>query len=345
MRRTLERLFLSAGLLAGISLVTPGCTAMDPAGDKAPGADLSSGKFDGSLEIVDQGPLTLSESVSATLEENIAHSWTFELTGPADVSFTTTGDDGLDTVVYLLDGETELDSDDDGGAGYFSNLAVALDAGTYNITVGGYNNTQTGSFNLASTCAGEGCGEGVEPADPWDPARDVNLHNVVFSDAATTPEMFTRADAGFVSLSSPEWWQRWSGGATQSFSWNEGTDYGKRCGQASAIRLQAIWEHEVVVDGEVTYPGQEAFEALRDGSGWSRTMYNWTEDVSEGGRASFSPATMWAWRTGAIKFINVVRPDGSCDLPTLGLVQDFVETCLARAASNDGEIQGCRASL
>jgi hypothetical protein len=148
-----------------------------------------------------------------------------------------------------------------------------------------------------------------------------------------------------VSLSTPEWWQRWSGGATQSFSWSEGSDYGKRCGQASAIRLQAIWEYaETSEDGTVGHPGREAFEALLEGSGWGGTMYNWTEDFSGGGRPSFSPATMWAWRTGAVKWINVVHPDGSCDLPTLDLVQRFSATCLEQASHEDGAIEGCQAS-
>ena len=73
-------------------------------------------------------------------------------------------------------------------------------------------------------------------------------------------------------------------------------------------------------------------------------MYNWTEDVSQGGYPVFSPASMWAWRTSAIKWINVVHPDGSCDLPTLDLVESFVDRCVAQAEREDGSIQGCRAS-
>ncbi|MEM9861907.1 MAG: hypothetical protein AAF938_09845 [Myxococcota bacterium] len=315
---------------------------------KAPAAPLASGKADGSLEIVDQGPIALGEDAGEDLAPDLAHSWTFELTEAQTVRFTTSGAERVDTVLYLTQGEAELATDDDGGEGLFSNLEADLEAGTYEIVVGGYANRQTGSFALQTACVT--CGtDPVEPVDPpedaWALARDVNLMNVAFTDATETPDSFERADADFVRLSGPEWWQRWSGGATQSFNWSEGTDFGKRCGQASAIRLEAIWNYEETdADGNVTRPGREAFERLRDVSNWRGTMYNWTEDISEGGRASFSPASMWAWRTSAIKWINVVHADGSCDLPTLGLVQDFSRICSAEAEGNDGEFQGCLAS-
>ncbi len=180
-------------------------------------------------------------------------------------------------------------------------------------------------------------------ADLWEMAKDVNLHNVPFGPATPIPEEYTRPDGiDPVSLSTPEWWQRWSGGFTQSFSWSEGTDFGKRCGVASAIRLQSIMEH-VAEDGST--PGKVAIDNLLESTGWSGTMYNWTEDISESttGRGSFNTGSIWAWRTGAIKWINIVREDGSCDLPTLELVQQFSESCIAEAT--DGEIEGCSHSL
>jgi hypothetical protein len=192
---------------------------------------------------------------------------------------------------------------------------------------------------MTTSCSGEACGG--DTTDPWALAKDVNLHHVAFTDATPIPDQWSRPQGTSpVSLSSPEWWQRWSGGATQSFSWDEGSDYGKRCGVASGVRLQAIMEHKV---GDA-FPGREAFERLIEGSGWSGTMYNWTEDVSEGGFPVFQPATIWAWRTGAIKWINVVNADGSCDLPTLDLVERYVDKCLAQAERDGGEIQGCRLS-
>jgi hypothetical protein len=284
--------------------------------------------------------LPWATEVGAELRPGLGHSWGVELTAPSRVTFET-GGDAIDTVLYLSDADAnELAVDDDGGPDRLSLLEAELEAGSYVVSVLGYDDAETGAFTLVGRCAGEGCGGDpeppVDPEDPWAPAKDITRMRVTFDDRTPIPESFTRADGiSPLSLSSPEWWQRWSGGATQSFSWDAGTDYGKRCGQASAIRLQAIWESD---------EGRAAFTALLDGSGWGGTMYNWTEDVSQGGHPVFSPATMWAWRTGAVKWINVVHPDGSCDLPTLDLVQRFSETCLAQAARDDGAIQGCRAS-
>jgi len=312
---------------------------------------------------VDAGALTFAPT-DGEIASDTALAYALELGGPAVVSLATEAE-GVDTMLFVREGETLLDEDDDGGEGLLSRLEIALDAGTYTVVVGGWGEA-AGAFTLHASCEGEGCPEApepmepepmepepmepeptepepMEPEDPWALARDVNLHNVAFTDATPIPESYTRAsDTGPVSLSGPEWWQRWSGGATQSFSWSQGTDYGKRCGQANAIRLEALWHHEEIdAEGNVTRPGRDAFEAILDGSGWRGTMYNWTEDVSEGGWPSFRSASMWAWRTGAIKFVNVVHEDGSCDLPTLELLQDFADACLP---ADDGEIQGCRAS-
>jgi len=313
------------------------------AGSKTGGVpDIDTGKADGTLEVEERGETTIGASLEGHIVGGRAHQWTFTLADPTTVTFLTSGD--VDTVLYLHDDEGELAMDDDGGEGLLSRLEVPLEAGAYRVTVALYGNRGEGDFGLDSSCAGEGCGGAA--TDPWALARDVNLHHVEFTEATPIPESYARAEGTSpIWLSSPEWWQRWSGGATQSFSWSEGSDYGKRCAQANAIRLEALWTYEETLeDGTVVYPGREAFEDLIDGSGWSGRMYNWTEDVSEGGWAAFSPATMWAWRTGTVKFINVVHPDGSCDLPTLDLVQRFSETCLAQAEREDGAIQGCRAS-
>lgn len=335
-------------LIPALILMLTGCMA---AADKGPAPDLAAGKADGTTEVVDNGPLAFGEDVVSDVREGLAQEWSFTLAAPAQVTFETAAgpDGGTDTILYLFDAEGELDVDDDGGPGLYSVIDQALEAGDYRVAVAGYGSSE-GDFTLSARCAGEGCDgepvEPVEPSDPWAAARDVHTMHVEFDETTPIPEYYERPQGiSPISLSSPEWWQRWSGGATQSFSWSEGTDYGKRCGQASAIRLQAIVEYEEMgEDGEMHRPGQEAFDALRDGSGWRGTMYNWTEDVSEGGWPAFSPASMWAWRTGAIKWINVVNEDGSCDLPTLDLVQRFSETCLEQAARDDGEIQGCRAS-
>jgi hypothetical protein len=342
-------------LSLALPLLAAGC--MSPTAKVDPLPDVAAGKADGSLEVVDNGPVVFGEDHVGDVEPGLAQAWSFELSGPAELRFETAAgaEADVDTVVHVHEAEgLERAVDDDGGPGLYSDLSLPLEAGRYRVTVTGYGRA-VGTFALRAACEGEGCGgeapvapvAPVPPEDPWALARDVDRMHVEFTEETPIPERYARPEGTSpVSLSSPEWWQRWSGGETQSFSWSVGTDFGKRCGQASAIRLQAIWEHEVVdaETGETRRPGREAFEALLDGSGWRGTMYNWTEDVSEGGFPVFSPASMWAWRTGAIKWIHVVHPDGSCDLPTLGLVQDFAERCLAQAAREDGEIQGCRAS-
>ena len=304
-----------------------GCAATT---EKVP-TELVSGKADDSLEYVDQGPVTFDQEVNFSLAPNMVNTFSLELDTDSEISLKTTSTDRLDTLLYVLQGEDEVAMNDDSD-GLLAALTVPLSAGSYTIVVAGYQHSQEGSVGLV---ASGGASDPGPVDDGFELARDVNLHHVEFDETTAIPESFERQDAGFVRLGSPEWWQRWSGGHTQSFNWSLGTDFGKRCGQASAIRLAAIY-----ADPE----GKEAFDALAEGSGWSGTMYNWTEDISEGGRASFSPASMWAWRTSAVKFINVVHPDGSCDLPTLQLVKDFSETCLSRAENSDGEIQGCRAS-
>jgi len=305
--------------------------------------DLTAGKADGSLNVETRGALTMGVEETGHLTDGQAHQFSFELTEVTVVSFETAGE-GVDTVLYLHDDEGELAVDDDGGEGLLSSLDIPLDAGRYQVTVTLYAGSPDGDYTLRSSCDGAGCSGTI--TDPWALARDVNLHHVAFTDATPIPESYARAVGTTpVGLSSPEWWQRWPGGATQSFSWGAGSAFGQRCAQASAIRLEAIMAHQVTAeDGTTSRPGAEAFERLIAGSGWSGSMYNWTEDISEGGYPSFSPATMWAWRTGTVKFINVVHPDGSCDLPTLDLVERFSETCLAQAELEDGAIQGCSAS-
>ncbi len=325
-------------LILGLSGVF-GCAAEQASSDKGALPDVGAGKADGSLETVPMGEITFGEPVAATLEEGTIQEWELRLSSDAEVTLATTGG-SIDTVLYLSGEAGPLDEDDDGGEGRLSSLQVNLGAGSYTVGVTLYPGTPGGDFSLVADCAGDGCV--VTPADPYAPAWDVSQMHVTFAPDAPFPESYQRAEAGFVRHGGPEWWQRWPGGRTQSFGWSNGTAIGQRCAQASAHRLEAIWNYEEVsADGETTYPGQEAFEALRDGSGWGGGMFNWVEDISEGGRPAFSPAALWAWRTGTVKWVIIAYEDGSCDLPTLYLVQRFSTTCLEQAAREDGAIQGC----
>lgn len=347
-------------LVAPVAFLSLAVGCMGAEGKSEPAVDPAAGKADGSFEYVNNGPIAFGERYLSILEPRVVQEWSFELTNAAEVEFITRAApdsyDRPDTVLRLFGVEDRLlGTDDDGAEGRFSALSMALDAGYYRVTVAGYSIRTLGVFELSAECTGEGCPDAapvdpeepeppVEPADPWILARDVHQTRVAFTDETPIPDSYDRPrNIGAVGLSTPEWWQRWSGGATQSFRWSEGTDYGRRCGQASGVRLQAIWNYEELdASGEVTRPGRHAFQALLDGSGWGGMLYNWTEDVSQGGYPVFSTATLWAWRTGAVKWINVVRPDGSCDLPTLSLVQSFAERCLAQAEREGGAIEGCR---
>lgn len=322
-----------------------GCASIAPA-DAPPSPRPAGGKLDGTTETVAHGALAFDEEQGAELAAGVAHAWTLSLAEPAEVSLATTvAWDDLDTVLYVHDAAgTEVARDDDGGEGRASAVTVSLAEGDHTVTVVGFDEAAVGPFTIVARCVA--CARTEPAADPWAGARDVHAHRVAFDESTPIPAAYTRpSGVSPVSLSSPEWWQRWSGGVTRSFAWDAGSDYGKRCGVASALRLEAIHAHEETgEDGETRRPGRDAFEALLSGSGWRGTMYNWTEDVSAGGRPIFSGATMWAWRTTGVKFVHVVHPDGSCELPTLGLVQEFSERCLSRAAAGGGEIQGCRAT-
>lgn len=172
----------------------------------------------------------------------------------------------------------------------------------------------------------------AEPADPWAPARDVDLAHVVFAADLAAPERYTYPSADGFNLSGTEFWQKWSGGHNPTYSYSEGTEPGRRCMQASAIRFETI----------MADPPEELV-ALREGSNWSGSFFNWNDDYAEADWGDASGGRLWAWRTGLIKWISQTARDGSCYLPTRDMVRRAAVTCLATGESSDGEIQGCSA--
>ena len=97
MKRRFERLILSAALVVG---------ACATEASKAPAdSDLRSGKADGTLEIIEEGPLALGTSVEATLEANLGFSWTVTVDAAAELNFETSGDEGLDTIITVQDAD------------------------------------------------------------------------------------------------------------------------------------------------------------------------------------------------------------------------------------------------
>jgi len=172
-------------------------------------------------------------------------------------------------------------------------------------------------------------------ADPYAEARDVTKLHVTFPDGTAAPTSYDYPEGGEFNLGGTEFWQKWSGGHNPTYSFSEGTDAGRRCMQASAIRFEEIMKD----------PPADLVTLNAD-TNWSGSFFNWNDDYSE--PTLFGDARgprLWAWRTGLIKWISQTAKDGSCFLPTRDLVERAAKACLDTATRNaNGEIQGCSAS-
>ena len=170
------------------------------------------------------------------------------------------------------------------------------------------------------------------PADPFAQARDVTLHKITFPDGTVAPTDYAYPDGNGFSLGGTEFWQKWSGGHNPTYSFDEGTDKGRLCMQASAIRFTTI-----MADA----PAE--LKELNEKTSWSGSFFNWNDDYSgEGAYGDASSARLWAWRTSLVKWISQTAKDGSCYLPTRAMVVAAATKCLATGAANAGEIMGCR---
>ena len=172
--------------------------------------------------------------------------------------------------------------------------------------------------------------EPVEEIDPYADARDVTKHKVVFADDVVAESYsYPSVSTGF-GLGGTEFWQKWAEGHNPTYSFSEGTAFGKRCMLASAIRFQAIMAEP-----------PEALIRLRDDSKWSGRFFNWNDDYSQSEWGDGRSARLWAWRTSLVKWISQTNQDGSCYLPTLEHVEALAENCTSYSNRRDGEIQGC----
>jgi hypothetical protein len=165
--------------------------------------------------------------------------------------------------------------------------------------------------------------------DIYADARDVTKPLVVFPAGAVAPTSYDYPSADGFSMGGTEFWQKWSGGKNPTYSFGEGTDAGRMCMQASAIRFETIMKD----------PPAELVK-LRDETNWSGSFFNWNDDYSDPSAwGDGSAARLWAWRTTLIKWISQTKKDGSCLVPTRELVIKAAVSCLERGA----EIQGCSA--
>ena len=175
------------------------------------------------------------------------------------------------------------------------------------------------------------CAEAVAET-PWKEVYDLELGQVRLPDDLEAPVQYPRPSVSDVGLGGTEFWQKWSGGENPTFNYSLGSDYGRRCMVAAALRFQLI-----MID-----PPDSILE-LKASTNWMGSFFNWVDDF--GGPnpwGSASGAKLWAWRTGLIKWISQAAADGSCFLPTYSQVEGLATDCLARGSYNGGEIQGCR---
>lgn len=169
-------------------------------------------------------------------------------------------------------------------------------------------------------------------ADPYAEARDVTKAHISFPAGTPAPTSYDYPDGGEFNLGGTEFWQKWTGGHNPTYNFEDGTDAGRRCMQAAAIRFETI-----MADA----PAE--LVKLNADTSWGGSFFNWNDDYSDPtAYGDASGARLWAWRTGLIKWISQTAKDGSCFLPTREMVIEAATACLATGASNAGEIQGCR---
>ena len=221
-------------------------------------------------------------------------------------------------------------------------LAAGCDEGTKDMDgagnaggkADGFGETDTGETDTGETDTGE-TDTAADGDEAWvaflDAASDVERPFIEIPEGPRPVGLYDDPAVEGYDLLGPEFWERWPGGDTQEFDEDNASDNGLKCAFAAATRWEALHSSP-----------PQAFADMRENQNWSGTYFNWIEDVSEGGSVAFATG-WWAWRTGTMKFITVVHPDGTCELPTFELMRSAGEICGATGANDDGEIQGCRA--
>ncbi len=173
----------------------------------------------------------------------------------------------------------------------------------------------------------------VESADPFAEALNVNLPVIYIDPAAETPDYERASGVDGFNLGGTEFWQRWEGGHSPTFSYSAGTEAGRKCMYASARRFEAIMRD-----------APESIVSLKENTNWGGSFFNWNDDYSdESANGRPRGAVLWAWRTSLMKWISQTGDDGACFLPTLDQVERAARSCQSKADSNEGEIEGCQA--
>ncbi len=174
-----------------------------------------------------------------------------------------------------------------------------------------------------------GKADGVLPG--FEDALDVTKGVIVIPEDVEVPSYQRANGANGFGLGGTEFWQKWAGGHNPSYSYNEGSNAGRKCMQASAIRFQAL-----MADPPATY------KYALENSKWGGRHFNWNDDYSDSNaRGGASGAVLWAWRTGLMKFISQTGKNGKCYLVTRAQLEAAGAVCAKVAEGADGETKGC----
>ena len=165
------RAYVLTPILAGLLLGLAGCSGEDSSStdttDKGTEENAPvDGKADSFFNPTEHGDLTFGVPAQATFNEaDHFHSWTFTLTGEADVAVSSPNDTpNLDTVMYLYRRDPGASSwgryverNDDYDGNIWSRVSGTFEAGEYRVVVKAYKTALHGTFKLDGTCEGDGC--------------------------------------------------------------------------------------------------------------------------------------------------------------------------------------------
>ncbi len=150
-----------------IAALGAGC--IDPATDKGAESALpGEGAADSFQKPTEHGAIGFDATATARLlKKEQHHTWTFALTGDAEVDLVTgppsAGGPEVDTVLYLYKRKPAgnwgswIARNDDADGTLWSSVTRDLGAGEYRVLVKGYSSATRGDFAVTVGCAGAGC--------------------------------------------------------------------------------------------------------------------------------------------------------------------------------------------
>jgi hypothetical protein len=154
-------------LTSSLSLWLVACAPSQKGAETDALVSLDDGKSDSLQAPTEHGELTFGTSDGSTLATSARfHSWTFTLSGPAQLHLATlraAHSATVDTVLYLYKrgpsswGSYVARNDDASAATVLSAIDKKLEVGTYRVVVKGYGASDLGKFLVVANCSGIGC--------------------------------------------------------------------------------------------------------------------------------------------------------------------------------------------